>query len=71
MGQVFGSGECPQCGKHDIEYGDEEHESMSLGYHASCSDCGCHFVEWYELEYVESTILTEGKGGINDTKKVE
>ena len=60
MGQVLDSGECPQCHGTAISYGDVEEESMSIGYHSICDDCGCEFVEWYELEYVESTITKEG-----------
>jgi hypothetical protein len=50
------SGVCPKCGSLNLDYGDTQHEDMTLGYEFVCNDCKCEGIEWYDLKYSESIV---------------
>ena len=49
-------GQCPNCKSNNLSYGETELEGNSLGYHFVCDDCKKSGMEWYDLNYSESTI---------------
>ena len=48
-------GKCAKCGSNFLDYGATESKDESMGYHYWCEDCGHEGVEWYIMEYDEST----------------
>ena len=54
-------GKCAKCGSSSIDYrnflgcGATEAKDESMGYHYWCEDCGHEGIEWYIMEYDEST----------------
>lgn len=51
-----GKGMCPKCCCSDLEYGNIELDGESLGYEFECRECGCEGIEWYQLNYSETTV---------------
>lgn len=49
-------GDCPKCGSDNLEYGNTELDGETLGYEFECRECGCQGIEWYDLEYSETTV---------------
>lgn len=47
-------GVCPNCGSHDVTYGDSQLDGNSLGYNVECDQCHTRFTEWYDLVYSET-----------------
>ena len=50
-------GKCPKCGSENLEWGNTELYSESLGYEFTCNDCGCEATEWYDLTYSETITV--------------
>ena len=50
-------GQCPKCGKFNLEYGKMKLDGESLVYEFECSDCGAKGTEVYNLVYVETQIM--------------
>ena len=48
-------GKCANCGSNFLDYGASELEDEFMGYHYRCEDCGHEGIEWYIMEYDEST----------------
>lgn len=53
-------GRCPNCYSDNLDYGVSLLEGDSLGYSCTCSECNTKFIEWYNLEYLESIIKQQG-----------
>ncbi len=57
-----GVGICPKCGSEDLDYGVIEVQDDMVYYPFTCSECGAEGKEWYDLDFIESTIDDEDEG---------
>ena len=48
-------GHCTKCNSVNLDYGVMKVADESIGYPYTCNICGHEGIEWYNLDYVEST----------------
>lgn len=55
-------GECPHCGSFDYETVDQGPDDDYYYYKCKCENCGKHRIEWYRMDYAETTYEPEITG---------
>lgn len=45
-------GECAKCGSNAIEYGDQDNNMNETWYNYTCTKCGHHGKEIYEMKHI-------------------
>ena len=51
---------CPNCGSLDREYISTEYDDNYEGFVYECTECGCEWIEWYEMKYDSTDIIRNG-----------
>jgi C4-type Zn-finger protein len=52
-------GECPVCGKQDLDYGAAEFEGDMMYFPWTCNQCKAQGEEWYSMEFTGHNVNTE------------